>query len=583
MSELRNVVGAAPRWPALAFAAIAACACVFAFVGLDASDYWIDELYTLHVMGHGQGLAELWRRALTDTHPPLYYVLLYAWSQLAGNGEAALRLPSAVAAVLALGVFGSGLRRVFSPAALAFALAAGAVSVFWFEQSQNARSYALCLLLSAGLLSSAVALRRRAQTSDVFPFAHWAALSVLGLIASFTHAYLLLCVGMLLLFLIATQRDTRLRVALAVSGVAILALNVGFVLLLLHCTQQDVHQLWFRNDARFFYVQLLSASRDLLSGGTMLAVLALLGRWVWRRLRAVPHDPARTCGQADWVAALCGCVLVGMVVSGIVVSVAIAPSFSARNLLTAAPFAWALLARLYDVAGPSARSRGGRIAAAVLIVLVGAQLWLLRGRPLQRNEAWRGSAQVVQRLPGCRDVVLPVVLPYKFGPSSAPYRRLAEQDFFGHYLQGHRLRAYTPDELAGRTAAEGLAAQLAARAQAAAGGGCALLAWGVHDLNAAAARRLAQDLARLPGVAPNRVLVQPVLRWRRRGLGWHPVADGFVFLAAPPLRAGRAPTDPGMPAAVARLPALGAPWVSSADGAVCAPDCAAAPGTGARP
>ncbi|MFC3655088.1 hypothetical protein ACFOPN_05165 [Xanthomonas hyacinthi] len=561
MSEMRAAAAAAaPRWPALAFAAIAACACGFAFVGLGASDYWIDELYTLHVMGHGQGLAELWRRALSDTHPPLYYVLLYAWSQLAGDSEAALRLPSAVAAVLALGVFGVGLRRVFSPAALAFAVAAGAVSVFWFEQSQNARSYALCLLLSAGLLTTAVGLQRRVQASAAFPFAHWAALSVLGLGASLTHSYLLLCVGMLLLFLVATQRDLRLRAALLASGVAILAVNVAFVLLLLHATQQDVHQLWFRNDARFFYGQLRSASRDLLSGGTVLAVLALLGSWLWRRLRAIAHDPGRTRAQADWVAALCGGVLAGMVVSGIAVSLAIAPSFSARNLLTAAPFAWALLARLYDAAGPSARSRGGRIAAVVLIVLVGAQLWLLRGRPLQRNEAWRGSAQVVQRLPGCREVELPVVLPYKFGPASAPYRALAEQDFFGHYLRAHRLRAYTPDELAGHAAADGLAARLAARAQAAAGGGCALLAWGVHDLNPTTALQLAQDLARLPGVAPNRVVLRPLLHWRRRGLGWRQVAGGFVFLAAPPLRAGQAP-------------AAGA----------CAAHCAAAPNSGAGP
>jgi len=583
MSEPRDAVVAAPRWPALAFAAIAACACVFAFVGLGASNYWIDELYTVHVMGHGQGLGELWRRALTDTHPPLYYVLLYAWSHLAGDSEAALRLPSAAAAVLALGVFGIGLRRVFSSTALGFAMAAGAVSVFWFEQSQNARSYALCLLLSAGLLAIAVALRRRAQAGAAFPFAHWAALSVLGLCASLTHSYLLLCVGMLLLFLVATLRDTRLRAALIVSGAVILAMNVAFVLLLLRSTQQDVHQLWFRNDARFFYSQLRSASRDLLSGGTMLAVLGLLGAWLWRRLRAVPHDPARMGAQADWVAALCAFVLVGMVLSGIAVSLAIAPSFSARNLLTAAPFAWALLARLYDAAGPRARSAGGRVAAVLLIVLVGAQLSLLRGRPLQRNEAWRASAQLVQRLPGCRDAELPVVLPYKFGPSSAPYRSLAEQDFFGHYLPGHRLRAYTPDELAGRVAADGLASRLAARAQAAANGGCALLAWGVHDLDAATALQLGQDLARLPGVAPQRVVVQPLLRWRRSRLGWKQVADGYVFLAAAPLRAGQASADPGVAAAWARLPALGARWTVGADGAVCVPDCAAAAGNGARP
>ncbi|MFC6839747.1 hypothetical protein ACFQGW_07725 [Xanthomonas theicola] len=95
-----------------------------------------------------------------------------------------------------------------------------------------------------------------------------------------------------------------------------------------------------------------------------------------------------------------------------------------------------------------------------------------------------------------------MVLPHAFGPARAPYRTLAEQDFFGRYLRGHRLCADTADELAARRPAAGLGARLVVRAQAAAGGGVALLAWGVHDLDQATVLQLAQDLARLPGMAP---------------------------------------------------------------------------------
>ena len=67
-------------------------ACAGAFTGLSASSLWIDELFTVYLIHHHGGLGEVFRRALTDTHPPLYYFLLYAWTQLAGLSETALRL-----------------------------------------------------------------------------------------------------------------------------------------------------------------------------------------------------------------------------------------------------------------------------------------------------------------------------------------------------------------------------------------------------------------------------------------------------------------------------------------------------------
>ena len=154
------------------FAALAAAGAASAFVGFSRSGYWTDELFTLFVIDHDGGLGEVLRRALTDTHPPAYYFLLYEWSRLAGLSEAALRVSSAVCAVAAAGVFYVGLRGLFSRTARAFALAMSLNAGFWFQQSQNIRSYSLCMLISAALL--VLALAARASGADQCPVLAWA-------------------------------------------------------------------------------------------------------------------------------------------------------------------------------------------------------------------------------------------------------------------------------------------------------------------------------------------------------------------------------------------------------------------------
>jgi uncharacterized membrane protein len=110
-----NVSLRAPApWQAIVFGLIALITCASAFVGLSSSGLWIDELFTVHLINHHGGLGEVFRRALTDTHPPFYYFILYGWTRLAGLSETALRLPSAVFAVAAVGIFAAGARRVMS-------------------------------------------------------------------------------------------------------------------------------------------------------------------------------------------------------------------------------------------------------------------------------------------------------------------------------------------------------------------------------------------------------------------------------------------------------------------------------------
>lgn len=138
---------------------------------LGLTSLWADEAFSAWMAGQPAGL--LWLLVRTyDTHPPLYYLLLQGWTALFGDGEAALRAPSALlgaatvplvyAAGAALAPAGSDRRWLGGIAALLFALAP-----FQLAYAQEARSYAalvaataLALLGGVRLLCEPVLLRR---------------------------------------------------------------------------------------------------------------------------------------------------------------------------------------------------------------------------------------------------------------------------------------------------------------------------------------------------------------------------------------------------------------------------------------
>lgn len=518
----------AARWPVVLYGLIALAGMVLAFIGLSTSSYWVDELFTMYVVDPQAGLALMMQRILRDVHPPLYYLVLDGWTALFGRSEAATRSLSAICAVLAVLVFAGSARRIARPAAIAFACAVATTSLFWFEQAQNARSYGLLMLLTAGLLAAALRLRRRSRESTDFPFATWLALSLLGLAASQTHSYLLLGTGMLLLYLIATLPDLRLRIALALSGAAILGAYLVFLWFQLHATEHDFASSWFRGDFGFISRHIMQAVRGGMSRQAMIVVAILLLAWLagaWRKRRADVDEPSSD-RDAGWAAGLAGFVIVGGIVSGIVVTKLFTPSFSSRNVLTFAPFAWLLLARLYDLAGPRARSRAGAAAVALIALLLGwQQVVLARGRLLPLNEPWRASADYVNRLTGCDDGPLPAVaLPEAYGGLVGELRTLVERHYHGYYLPAdRRVRVFTPQELLQSD-----------RATDAAAAGCPLVAWNVHEMGEGRALTLALALANRPGLRGRDIVLQEFSSYAMKKFAWRETADGFVFLLAEP-------------------------------------------------
>lgn len=525
------------RWPGKLYALIALLTCLFAFVGLSTSSFWADELFTMQVVDHHQGLGEVFRRVLADVHPPLYDFLLYPWIELFGTSEGAVRLLSAILAVLSIGIFALGVRRRCTPTAIAFACAVATTSLFWYSQAQNARDYTLSITFSAALLLTAIAFRQRVQSSNRVPIGTWLGLTLLGTAGSQSHPYMLLTVGMLLLFLLATSRSWPQRIAVAVSGLIVLGIYVGLLWLMTHANKHGFEGAWFQNSAKFFGSHLRRVVFHFMSRQALLVVIGML-LVLWFRRSRVGSMHVDVPPITRWATQLSGVVCVGVILSGIAVSLLVAPSFSYRNVLVCAPFGWFLLARLYDAAGPRTTTRLGTLAAAAIVVLLGSQaIALMRGRLLPSNEPWRASAAYVEGLPGCAGATLPVIAyPGTYGLGMTPgVHAMIERNYYGYYLPPvYRPYAYFPDDWLKH------AAEVSQTDSP-----CPVLGWVLHDLSdEERALALAKQFVSQPDVASHQVVIQEFVTYDLSWLSWKPQPSAFVFLRATPATINTPPSLP---------------------------------------
>lgn len=140
--------------PAVAAASLVGLVAVSAFLrtrALDAS-LWIDEGISAGIASHPLG--EIPGLLRQDGSPPAYYLLLHAWTQVAGTSEAALRAPSLLFALLAVPAALWAGRSLFGPAAGWVCAALAAVLPFLTTYAQEARMYALVALLSVGVAAT---------------------------------------------------------------------------------------------------------------------------------------------------------------------------------------------------------------------------------------------------------------------------------------------------------------------------------------------------------------------------------------------------------------------------------------------
>lgn len=118
------------------------------FAGLDAKGFWEDEAGTALLVGMDFG-EMVSRIPEEETTPPLYYLLVWAWAQVFGGGEVGLRSFSALLGGATVPIAYLAGRELVSPRAGVIAAALVAVNPLLIWYGQEARSYALMVLLSA--------------------------------------------------------------------------------------------------------------------------------------------------------------------------------------------------------------------------------------------------------------------------------------------------------------------------------------------------------------------------------------------------------------------------------------------------
>jgi hypothetical protein len=480
------------------FGAACAIGLVFAFVGLEIHSFSYDELFTARLL-EPVGSTTLLSRIVTDVHPPLYLLALALFTQLFGDGDAALRSFSAIAACGAILVFIAATRSAFSLPARLFGAAMATGSLFWFYQAQNARSYALALLISTGVMALGLSLLAGRGRSRL-----WVpALLALMIAGSFVHFYVMfVCLAVLIVLGLFERRN---RVIL--SGAALfllLAAGLYVKLVMEPYSQVSLVNNWYQNNPAW-YVGVLESCVQYALGDHGLVAFLLCGVGIlYTRLvpgeRPVAAVAARSpmhWFQSDPVTAFLVGVPLLVLAGGIVSSTLLAPNFWDRNFLVVSPFIWGLAARSYDAAVEKATPLIRLVLTCALAFIVLSMSAIVTSRLPSGEvraiyEPFRESATWIRSLPACQGQTLPVVTtddPAWYKPG---YAEFIYESAYARYLQG-----FAPPQLVFSRDLDqarlpfALIAELQRRVD---GGGCPVLAWTAHNMTPATIGRIKDKL-----------------------------------------------------------------------------------------
>ncbi|MFL5885552.1 MAG: glycosyltransferase family 39 protein [Thermoleophilaceae bacterium] len=184
------------------------------FSTLGVQSYWADEGVTVRLLhrSFGDMLSAI---PNSESTPPLYYVLAWVWAKLFGTGEWGLRSLSALFGAATIPVAYLLGARLVSARAGAIAAAVTAFSPLLVWYSQEARSYALVVLLTG--LSLVFFLSRR--------LVWWALVSILALA---THYFALFVVAPCALWLLwrGGRRAWAFVAIVVAAGAALLPLAI---------------------------------------------------------------------------------------------------------------------------------------------------------------------------------------------------------------------------------------------------------------------------------------------------------------------------------------------------------------------
>jgi len=198
----------------------------------------------------GQMLHEV---SASESTPPLYYALAWVWSQAFGTGEAGLRALSALAGIVTIPVVYLVGRELLDRRAGLFSAALVAVNPMLVWYSQEARAYALLVLLCSASLLFFLRARRSGRSLDL---GLWSLFSALALTTHYFAAFPIAIEAAWLLVVCPSRRPLWAALGgIALTGAALVPLVLG---------QMNPHHLdWISNSSL--------PSRLLHAGGSFLA------------------------------------------------------------------------------------------------------------------------------------------------------------------------------------------------------------------------------------------------------------------------------------------------------------------------
>jgi hypothetical protein len=374
-----------PAWWPLAVLTVIAAA--LRFSTLDLQSFWYDEAFTpVHVL-HASLVSTLHGVVRTENTPPLWYIVIWAWSRIFGTGMVSLRFPSALAGVLTVPVaweIGRELagREAGSRRAAIVCAALVAVNPLFVWYSQEARAYSLYVLLSALTLLCFLRAQRDPTRRWLAAFAVTASLALLTF---YFEAFLLIPMALWLLRDRSHRRATLPAVAVpTVVGLALVPLIVA---------QGGHGTQWISRWALTSRVEaipqyfLTGYSGSPLGHGIELLIALLIvagiAFGVWRGLSAI----ARHGALVVLVVAACGVLIpLAMALAG-------ADYLAPRNVVAAMIPLTALVAVI--VAAPSTGRSGMALAAGIAIAFLAVSIDVNLNVRLQRSD-WRGVAAALR-------------------------------------------------------------------------------------------------------------------------------------------------------------------------------------------
>jgi hypothetical protein len=371
---------------------------VVRFATLNVSSIELDESATL-ILVHRGFSGMLSHLTSSESAPPLYYILVWAWTKVFGAGAIGFRSFSALVGTATIPVMYAAGREI-SPRTGAWAALLTTVSPSMYFFSQEARAYALLVLFSAAAF---VYWQRALKQPSSRHLTLWAVMSILAVLTHYFAAFLFIPETLVL-----AMRLGRRRV-LAPAGAVVL---VGLALVPLAASQ--------RADGKTNWIEELSLPRRVAESMKMftvgvygpLVLFALVVAvtlaaaavvLVWRRGDEHERGGAR---DAAIVATISLALPLILAVTHLV------DVYDGRNVLAS----WIPLAVLVAAGLGSTRARregallGGALCAICVAMIVAANAI----GDYQRDN-WRGIARALAKPTTAR---LIVVEPHDVGPLS---------------------------------------------------------------------------------------------------------------------------------------------------------------------